>query len=151
MGYRRYNEDSGDEYDLDLDQRTRGIGGRPGRIILLGDGTEVLTDSDDTEMVDHEEEDKDLESQVSRGQSSSDAQNVDPRNERGDTPAPLSRETQEASHTPVTVEGENPFDTPSSTAIDGPSEAHDAPKPKIKAAADSDIPTKLVNPPIHKS
>ena len=151
MGYRRYNEDSGDDYDLDLDQRTRGIGGRPGRIILLGDGTEVLTDGDDTEMVDHDEEDKDLESQVSRGQSSSDAQIVDPRSERGNTPAPQSRETQEASHTPATVEGENPFDAPSSTAVDGPSEIHEAPKPKIKAAADSDIPTKLVNPPIHKS
>jgi protein phosphatase 2C family protein 2/3 len=39
-----------------------------GRIILLGDGTEVLTDSDDTEMFDHQEEDKDLASQVHKGQ-----------------------------------------------------------------------------------
>jgi len=34
----------------------------------LGDGTEVLTDSDDTEMFDHSEEDKDLASQVHKGQ-----------------------------------------------------------------------------------
>ncbi|KAK4230259.1 phosphatase 2C-domain-containing protein [Podospora fimiseda] len=44
--------------------RSFGIGGYKGRIIFLGDGTEVLTDSDDTEMFDHAEEDKDLASQV---------------------------------------------------------------------------------------
>lgn len=43
-----------------------GIGGYKGRIIFLGDGTEVLTDSDDTEMFDNSEEDKDLASQVSK-------------------------------------------------------------------------------------
>ncbi|KAJ6257146.1 hypothetical protein Dda_8032 [Drechslerella dactyloides] len=32
-----------------------------GRIIMLGDGTEVLTDSDDTEMFDYDEEEKDAE------------------------------------------------------------------------------------------
>lgn len=42
-----------------------------GRIILLGDGSEVLTDSDDTEMFDHDE-DKDLASQVHKGQSATD-------------------------------------------------------------------------------
>jgi protein phosphatase 2C family protein 2/3 len=41
-----------------------------GRIILLGDGSEVLTDSDDTEMFDHSEEDKDLDSQVHKNESS---------------------------------------------------------------------------------
>lgn len=61
-------EDSGDDYDLDVDHRNRNLGGRSGRIILLGDGTEVLTDSDETEMFDHEEEDKDLASQVGKGQ-----------------------------------------------------------------------------------
>ena len=43
-------------------------GNQRGRIILLGDGTEVLTDSDDTEMFDHGDEDKDLDSQVHKGQ-----------------------------------------------------------------------------------
>ncbi|EPS35724.1 hypothetical protein H072_10877 [Dactylellina haptotyla CBS 200.50] len=32
-----------------------------GRIIMLGDGTEVLTDSDDTDMFDYDEEEKDTE------------------------------------------------------------------------------------------
>ncbi|KAH8596354.1 protein phosphatase-like protein 2C [Bisporella sp. PMI_857] len=63
-------DDSDSGYDVDMDQKTKSFGGnQPGRIILLGDGTEVLTDSDDTEMFDHGEEDKDLESQVHKGQS----------------------------------------------------------------------------------
>lgn len=48
-----------------------GVGGYRGRIIFLGDGTEVLTDSDDTEMFDNADEDKDLESQVSKGSTTS--------------------------------------------------------------------------------
>ena len=64
-------DDSDSGYDVDVDSRLKAAGGnnQRGRIILLGDGTEVLTDSDDTaEMFDHGEEDKDLESQVARGQ-----------------------------------------------------------------------------------
>lgn len=64
-------DDSDSGYDIDVDSRLKAVGGnnQRGRIILLGDGTEVLTDSDDTaEMFDQGEEDKDLESQVSRGQ-----------------------------------------------------------------------------------
>lgn len=58
-------DDSDSGYDMDTDQKSKGFGGNQrGRIILLGDGTEVLTDSDDTEMFDHSEEDKDLDSQV---------------------------------------------------------------------------------------
>lgn len=63
-------DDSDSGYDVDVDNRSKAPGGNSqrGRIILLGDGTEVLTDSDDTaEMFDHGEEDRDLESQVSRG------------------------------------------------------------------------------------
>jgi protein phosphatase 2C family protein 2/3 len=64
-------DDSDSGYDVDVETRPKDTGGndqRGGRIILLGDGTEVLTDSDDTaEMFDRGEEDKDLESQVSRG------------------------------------------------------------------------------------
>ena len=54
-------DDSDSGYDMDMEQRARD---NRGRIILLGNGSEVLTDSDDTEMFDHSEEDKDLESQV---------------------------------------------------------------------------------------
>ncbi|RDW61063.1 putative protein phosphatase 2C [Coleophoma cylindrospora] len=58
-------DDSDSGYDVDAEQKSKSFGGNSrGRIILLGDGTEVLTDSDDTEMFDHSEEDKDLDSQV---------------------------------------------------------------------------------------
>lgn len=51
-----------------MDPKSKSFGGNQrGRIILLGDGTEVLTDSDDTEMFDRSEEDRDLDSQVSKG------------------------------------------------------------------------------------
>jgi protein phosphatase 2C family protein 2/3 len=56
---------------------------------LLGDGTEVLTDSDDTEMFDHSEEDKDAANQVKKG--TPDTSDVDSaRGEREGTPAPQS-------------------------------------------------------------
>jgi len=61
-------DDSDSGYDVDMDQK-KGFGSNQrGRIILLGDGTEVLTDSDDTEMFDHSEEDRDLASQVHKGE-----------------------------------------------------------------------------------
>lgn len=61
-------EDSDSGYEMDADNKGRsfGVGGYRGRIIFLGDGTEVLTDSDDTEMFDNADEDKDLESQVTK-------------------------------------------------------------------------------------
>ena len=62
-------EDSDSGYELDQGEskgKSFGVGGYRGRIIFLGDGTEVLTDSDDTEMFDNVDEDKDLESQVSK-------------------------------------------------------------------------------------
>lgn len=65
-------DDSDSGYDVDMDQKSKTFGGNQrGRIILLGDGTEVLTDSDDTEMFDHQDEDKDLDSQVHKGTTSS--------------------------------------------------------------------------------
>jgi len=95
----QFDHDSPDEYELDLDHRPRGIGGRSGRIILLGDGTEVLTDSDDTEMFDQSEEDKDAANQVKK--STPDTSNVDSaRSEREGTPAPQSAsdESKASSH-----------------------------------------------------
>ncbi|KAL4725462.1 Protein phosphatase 2C 2 [Fusarium chlamydosporum] len=61
-------EDSDSGYEMDPENKGRsfGVGGYRGRIIFLGDGTEVLTDSDDTEMFDNADEDKDLASQVSK-------------------------------------------------------------------------------------
>ncbi|KAK7431728.1 Protein phosphatase 2C 2 [Neonectria magnoliae] len=61
-------EDSDSGYEMDAENKGRafGVGGYRGRVIFLGDGTEVLTDSDDTEMFDNDDEDKDLASQVSK-------------------------------------------------------------------------------------
>ncbi|KAH8821026.1 phosphatase 2C-domain-containing protein [Xylogone sp. PMI_703] len=58
-------DDSDSGYDEETKIKTF-INQTRGRIILLGDGTEILTDSDDTEMFDHVEEDKDLASQVNK-------------------------------------------------------------------------------------
>merc|ERR1719214_549965 len=64
------DSDSGYEVDADNKGKSFGVGGYKGRIIFLGDGTEVLTDSDDTEMFDNADEDKDLASQVAKSSSS---------------------------------------------------------------------------------
>jgi protein phosphatase 2C family protein 2/3 len=64
-------DDSPDDYDLDNEQHSRMSSGQSGRVILLGDGTEIMTDSgeNDTDMFDQsDDEEKDLESQVSKGQ-----------------------------------------------------------------------------------
>ena len=136
-------EDSGDDYDLDIDHRNRGVGGRSGRIILLGDGTEVLTDSDETEMFDHEEEDKDLASQAGKGQLKLDNAS---RGGREETPGPESHVTSERQQTPESME-QNPFDTPSSTSSEK-SILTDTAKTNIKAVPESALPEKLVTPPV---
>jgi protein phosphatase 2C family protein 2/3 len=60
-------EDSDSGFEMDAEKgKSFGVGGSRGRIIFLGDGTEVLTGSDDTEMFENADEDKDLESQVSK-------------------------------------------------------------------------------------
>lgn len=71
------NGSPGYENDTDSKSKSFGIGGYKGRIIFLGDGTEVLTDGDDTEMFDNSEEDKDLDSQVSKASSSGTANDQD--------------------------------------------------------------------------
>ncbi|KAM6483335.1 putative serine/threonine phosphatase 2C ptc2 [Trichoderma sp. SZMC 28011] len=67
-------EDSDSGYDVDAESGGKfNLAGSRGRIIFLGDGTEVLTGSDDTEMFDNADEDKDLASQVSKGAAKPDA------------------------------------------------------------------------------
>jgi protein phosphatase 2C family protein 2/3 len=67
-------EDSDSGYDLDQEGGGKfSLAGNRGRIIFLGDGTEVLTGSDDTEMFDNADEDKDLPSQISKNPKESDA------------------------------------------------------------------------------
>ncbi|KKZ61453.1 protein phosphatase [[Emmonsia] crescens] len=91
-GVRRQCDDSLDDYEPGLDTRLRG--GRSGRIILLGDGTEVLTDMGDEDMFDQTEEDKDLESQVRKAGAGSEADDT-ARGEREGTPGPQQHQQQQ--------------------------------------------------------
>ena len=139
-GARRNLEDSGDDYDLKLDHQSKGAGGRSGRIILLGDGSEVFTDSDDTDMYDHEEEDKDLDSQVTKGET---AANEEDRGTREETPGPEPQTiTEKQSAAGSTLR--NPFE-PSSDESDhlDPSGTFNT-----KVIPESALPDKLVTPPI---
>ncbi len=87
-------DDSDSGYDIDVENKSRnfGVGGYKGRIIFLGDGTEVLTDSDDAEMFNNSEEDKDLASQVSK--KSADANEPPP---RAPSPPPRGAKKQQES------------------------------------------------------
>ena len=101
-----------------MDQRTRGLGGR-GRIILLGDGTEVLTDSDEHEIMDHEDEQEDLESHAV---SSSAQHGEGNRSEREGTPGPEPAK-----------EGNQP---PRTESTPSPASSGDKPESVVKQAAD---------------
>jgi protein phosphatase 2C family protein 2/3 len=74
---------------MDLDHRFRPSTGTGGRIILLGDGTEIETDGADNDMFDNDNEDKDLESQV-------DKFSKDDSNKREGTPGPNTTEVTES-------------------------------------------------------
>lgn len=130
-------DDSPDYDDMDMDQRTRMLG-RGGRIILLGDGTEILTgrgDDDDVDMdergdTEEDSDTKDLEellrnknSTVSIGDYSPDANGTD-RSERGETPAPTSSDVskkvdeskqRQASADPVPTDEPKPLADSAST------------------------------------
>lgn len=135
--------DSGDDSDQLTEPYRGGFGARSARIILLGDGTEILTDSNDMDMFDHEEEDKDLESQVSKGRNPAKGDQDDVRGGREETPGPQvppSREKQQSSDGAGTI---NPSDPLSSTNSDTstPSEVDRAKSKQITPAA---LPEKLV-------
>lgn len=135
-GVRHNIGDSEDDYDLDMEKRTGGIGGRSGRIILLGDGTEVLTDSDETEMFDHEEEDKDLNSQVSKG-------GINPMDEgrgaREETPGPEPQNSTETPRTDTSVHPDAAIASEKATSTDTTS-------PTSNPIPESAIPEKLHTP-----
>ena len=120
---RRRFVDSEDDLDLDMDQRTS-FRGSPGRIILLGDGTEVLTDSDEQEMIDHDYVDRDIVAQEGHDSLASNDATTDTRNEREGTPAPES--------TKETPTDSKPLQTSSSEAPEkssGSAEQHATVKP----------------------
>lgn len=93
----QFEQDSPDEYELDLDNRNRGFGSRNGRIILLGDGTEVLTDSGDSEMFDQSDEEKDAANQVDKATPQT-SDNESARSEREGTPGPQSVSETKSDH-----------------------------------------------------
>ncbi|PWY83291.1 PP2C-domain-containing protein [Aspergillus sclerotioniger CBS 115572] len=88
-GIRNQFEENPDDFDMEND-RARGFSVRSGRIILLGDGTELIPEQNDDELFDQAEEDQDLANQVRRD--SPDAA----RNEREGTPGPQSKDTPRA-------------------------------------------------------
>lgn len=73
-----------------MDSRSRGNGGRSGRIILLGDGTEVLTDGDEEEMLDDDGE-------KGSGNAKSSAEDSEKRGAREETPGPEPQPSSENS------------------------------------------------------
>ncbi|ODM21742.1 Protein phosphatase 2C [Aspergillus cristatus] len=78
---------SPDDYDMDL-ERSRGFSGlRSGRIIVLGDGTEVIPDQSE-ELFEQAEEDQDEPSTTGQAQSES---SDTTRNDREDTPGPQAK------------------------------------------------------------
>ncbi|KAF2840807.1 putative serine/threonine phosphatase 2C ptc2 [Patellaria atrata CBS 101060] len=136
--HHRY-DDSPEDYDMDMDQRT-GRSGMGGRIILLGDGTELSSDSADSEMFDQDEEEKDLVSQVNKGgESGRDTEN---RSQREGTPGPdatpegSSSKTVESPKSTATERSEDNSESKSATAMD---------EEKIKPGSDSRLPEKLTD------
>jgi protein phosphatase 2C family protein 2/3 len=93
-------DDSPDDIDMDIDSRFRPNSGPGSRLILLGDGTEISTEAPDSEMFDHADEDKDLDSQVNKFQS----EESNGRSTREETPAPAAQVTTTESPSSVKTE-----------------------------------------------
>ncbi|KAL8927736.1 MAG: hypothetical protein Q9208_002151 [Pyrenodesmia sp. 3 TL-2023] len=144
---RNPSDDSGDDYDLHLDKQASGFGGRSGRIILLGNGTEVVTDSDEQEVFDHEDDDQDLENQVNKHDANA-SKEAAKRNQRQETPGPHSEDSSNLHETPESTAGQNPFDSPSSTTSEKSEPTEVA--PSVKSIPESALPEKLVTPPRSK-
>jgi protein phosphatase PTC2/3 len=85
---------------MDLDSHFRPNNGLGGRIILLGDGTELTTEAPDAEMFDNDNEDKDLDSQVDKFKT--EGSNGTP-NAREKTPGPQSKPIHAVAESPSSV------------------------------------------------
>lgn len=108
--HHRFDASDEDEY-MDMDQRTRLLGGRGGRVILLGDGTEIITgsgdDEDDVDMGEAEEvDDSDIEEQIKKCQADSSKTNgeQEDRVQREGTPGPKAQEPTKDSSSTATPE-----------------------------------------------
>ncbi|KAM3511436.1 hypothetical protein MY11210_004928 [Beauveria gryllotalpidicola] len=110
-----HNYDSDSAFEMDADGKTGfGAGGSRGRIIFLGDGTEVLTGSDDTEMFDNADEDQDLESQVSKS-TTTDKNEKDVKGVKTEPYAPASNSYESAESKPAPAsDSKKKQDTPTS-------------------------------------
>ncbi|KAF9887475.1 Protein phosphatase 2C 2 [Aspergillus nanangensis] len=120
-GIRNQFEENPDDYDMDND-RARGFSVRSGRIILLGDGTELVPEHHDEELFDQTEEDRDLTSQVQRNSPDS------TRKEREGTPGPQGKADTDAvkpQHTSASI-SDSPSTTESSFTL--PSEGSEKSK-----------------------
>ncbi|UJO24318.1 uncharacterized protein CLAFUR5_13618 [Fulvia fulva] len=150
--HHRFDDSPSDEYDMDMDQRTRMLG-RGGRIILLGDGTEILTgnandhdgdvDMDDRgdaeETSDDSSEEKDTE-QVRKHQAAEQKPNGETEQERSAreaTPAPSSIDSQKVEESKQRSAGSDtkPEDPKTSVPIDTANPKEDT--AKAQAAAES--------------
>jgi len=146
--HHRFDDSADDDYDMDMDQRTRMLGrGDRGRIILLGDGTEIHTDMahDDDGDVDMEDrgeaeedegEEKDLAEQVRKGQSEAKSEangKVEERSaaERKETPGPSANSSEATS----TVEEVKP-DSPEQSAKAGTGSTNTPEEPKMSVPVD---------------
>lgn len=110
---------------MDMDQRTRLIGGRGGRVILLGDGTEIVTgtgDDDDVDMGEGEDlEDSDIEEQIKKGQAESNNGETDSsRVQREGTPGPKSEEPKQDSSSSKTESTSTPGEPKMKASSGGP-------------------------------
>ncbi|KAF2471651.1 PP2C-domain-containing protein [Lindgomyces ingoldianus] len=124
-------DDSPDDIDMDLDHRFRPNSGLGGRIILLGDGTEISAEAGDAEMFDHDDEDKDLDSQVNKFKSEGSSNGTDTaRNAREETPGPA----------PLASSNPGPTESPSSVQTEK-SETSEA---KANPEKDSHMPDKPI-------
>lgn len=102
-GIRNQFEDQTDDYELEM-ERSRAFSVRQGRIILLGDGTEIISDQNEEELF-YQTEDQDLTNQIHPTTSS--------RNDREPTPGPQSKQDESSgsaqiSESPATTEAQAP-------------------------------------------
>jgi len=121
--HNRFDPSDEDEY-MDMDQRTRLLGGRGGRVILLGDGTEIVTgsgDDDDVDMGEAEEvDDSDLEEQIKKGQAeSNNGETNTSRVQREGTPGPKTEEPKQDSSS-TTGTSSTPAEPKMTAPTDGP-------------------------------
>jgi protein phosphatase PTC2/3 len=142
--HHRY-DDSPEDFDMDIDHRTQSFGGLGGRIIFLGDGTELSSDAadPDSEMFDHDDEDADLDMQVNRAATEEGEDDADPkfsteRSQREGTPGPTPAPNPETPGNPNTSESpssvtteqteETGKETPETGSISSKSEVVSEPK-----------------------